>query len=71
MTIKEYTYYMLNNYTKEIIEEYYDAKGARKNRIKSQDKKEQLKKVTQEIFHLNNLITELKTGPAYNCTDNP
>ena len=71
MFIKEYATYMFYNYNQEILESYYDQKGAKKNRIKNNNKLEILKKDTKELFKVKDLITTLKTGPAYNCSENP
>ena len=71
MNIKEFTNYMLNYYNHEVIETYYDAKGAKKNRFKNKEKAKELEKSAETLFSVNNLYTELKPGMEFNRSENP
>lgn len=71
MNITEYTNYMLNKYNQEILETYLDQKGTKKNRIKNEEKINELKETTKKLFKFDNLTTTLKIGPAYNCSEKP
>ena len=66
MNIKEYTNYILNKYQKEIIYDFYDNSGKRKNKIKDEAKLKKLISDTQELFQVSGLQTSLKIGPAFN-----
>ena len=71
MNIKEYTNYILNKYQKEIIYDFYDNSGKRKNKIKDEAKLKKLISDTQELFQVSGLQTSLKIGPAFNYSDLP
>lgn len=71
MNIKKYTNYILNKYQKEIIYDFYDNSGKRKNKIKDEAKLKKLISDTQELFQVSGLQTSLKIGTAFNYSDLP
>lgn len=71
MSINEIANYIVKKYNQEIIESYYDNKNIRKNRPKDLEKIEWLKSEVKKTFEFPDLITDLKIGPPYNCSDNP